>query len=159
MESCVTKTTLTLVFSLPRFLQADASNSEKFSYVPFGAGMKCSFFLSFLPFPISSFLPSHLAVALLSTLLPHPSLICPLPVSFPPSSPSFFLSLLPSGRHRCVGESFAYVQIKTIWSVLLRKYEFDLCDGFFPPVNYSTMIHTPLKPIIKYHRRAMKQQL
>lgn len=60
---------------------------------------------------------------------------------------------LHSGRHRCVGETFAYMQIKTIWSVLLKKYKFSLIDGFFPPVNYSTMIHTPTKPIIRYQRR------
>ena len=52
-----------------------------------------------------------------------------------------------------MGESFAFMQIKTIWSVLLRKYEFDLVDGYFPVVNYSTMIHTPTKPIIRYKRR------
>ncbi|XP_064402293.1 lanosterol 14-alpha demethylase-like isoform X2 [Halichondria panicea] len=60
-----------------------------------------------------------------------------------------------AGRHRCVGESFALIQIKTIWSVLLRKYEFDLVDGHFPPVNYTTMIHTPTKPLIRYRRRGM----
>ena len=45
------------------------------------------------------------------------------------------------------------MQIKTIWSVLLRKYEFDLVDEYFPVVNYSTMIHTPTKPIIRYKKR------
>ena len=58
-----------------------------------------------------------------------------------------------AGRHRCVGESFAYTQIKTIWSVLLTKYEFSLIDGYFPAVNYSTMIHTPTRPVISYKRR------
>ncbi|XP_029023796.1 lanosterol 14-alpha demethylase [Betta splendens] len=58
-----------------------------------------------------------------------------------------------AGRHRCIGENFAYVQIKTIWSTLLRMYEFDLVDGYFPTINYTTMIHTPHKPIIRYRRR------
>lgn len=58
-----------------------------------------------------------------------------------------------SGRHRCIGENFAYVQIKTIWSTLLRMFEFDLVDGYFPTVNYTTMIHTPYNPIIRYKRR------
>ena len=57
------------------------------------------------------------------------------------------------GRHRCIGENFAFIQIKTIWSILLRKFDFDLVDGHFPPVNYTTMIHTPTKPIIRYKRR------
>uniref|UniRef100_A0A672FVX8 Lanosterol 14-alpha demethylase n=1 Tax=Salarias fasciatus TaxID=181472 RepID=A0A672FVX8_SALFA len=58
-----------------------------------------------------------------------------------------------AGRHRCIGENFAYVQIKTIWSTLLRMYEFDLVDGYFPSINYTTMIHTPHNPVIRYKRR------
>ncbi|KAA0709892.1 Lanosterol 14-alpha demethylase [Triplophysa tibetana] len=53
-----------------------------------------------------------------------------------------------AGRHRCIGENFAYVQIKTIWSTLLRLFDFELVDGNFPEVNYTTMIHTPTEPII-----------
>ncbi|KAM7245592.1 hypothetical protein CapIbe_004118 [Capra ibex] len=59
-----------------------------------------------------------------------------------------------AGRHRCIGENFAYVQIKTIWSTMLRLYEFDLIDGYFPTVNYTTMIHTPENPVIRYKRRS-----
>uniref|UniRef100_A0A667WQ04 Lanosterol 14-alpha demethylase n=1 Tax=Myripristis murdjan TaxID=586833 RepID=A0A667WQ04_9TELE len=58
-----------------------------------------------------------------------------------------------AGRHRCIGENFAYVQIKTIWSTMLRLYDFDLVDGYFPTINYTTMIHTPHNPIIRYKRR------
>lgn len=58
-----------------------------------------------------------------------------------------------AGRHRCIGESFAYVQIKTIFSTLLRLFEFDLVDGRFPEVNVTTMIHTPDNPVILYKRR------
>ncbi|XP_068094665.1 lanosterol 14-alpha demethylase [Hyperolius riggenbachi] len=58
-----------------------------------------------------------------------------------------------AGRHRCIGENFAYVQIKTIWSTMLRLYEFDLVDGYFPTINYTTMIHTPNNPMIRYRRR------
>ncbi|XP_043088960.1 lanosterol 14-alpha demethylase [Puntigrus tetrazona] len=58
-----------------------------------------------------------------------------------------------AGRHRCIGENFAYVQIKTIWSTLLRLYDFQLVDGRFPAVNYTTMIHTPHEPVIRYTRR------
>ncbi|XP_037746653.1 lanosterol 14-alpha demethylase [Chelonia mydas] len=59
-----------------------------------------------------------------------------------------------AGRHRCIGENFAYVQIKTIWSTLLRLYEFDLINGYFPTVNYTTMIHTPDNPVIRYKKRS-----
>lgn len=58
-----------------------------------------------------------------------------------------------TGRHRCIGENFAYVQIKTIWSTMLRLFEFDLIDGYFPTVNYTTMIHTPENPVIRYKQR------
>ncbi|XP_066525562.1 lanosterol 14-alpha demethylase [Hoplias malabaricus] len=58
-----------------------------------------------------------------------------------------------AGRHRCIGENFAYVQIKTIWSTMLRLYDFHLVDGYFPSVNYTTMIHTPHNPLIRYRRR------
>lgn len=54
-----------------------------------------------------------------------------------------------AGRHRCIGENFAYVQIKTIWAVLLREFEFELVDGHFPAVNVETMIHTPSQAIIR----------
>ncbi|KAM3679322.1 lanosterol 14-alpha demethylase [Ammospiza nelsoni] len=60
-----------------------------------------------------------------------------------------------AGRHRCIGENFAYVQIKTIWSTLLRLYEFDLINGYFPTINYTTMIHTPNNPVIRYKRRSL----
>ncbi|XP_048848494.1 lanosterol 14-alpha demethylase isoform X2 [Brienomyrus brachyistius] len=61
-----------------------------------------------------------------------------------------------AGRHRCIGENFAYVQIKTVWSTLLRLYDFELANGYFPTVNYTTMIHTPNQPIIRYKRRQEK---
>lgn len=102
---------------LCRFLKEESSNSEKFSYVPFGAGRQTHF------------------VQRLEDIK------------------SVFFG---AGRHRCIGENFAYIQIKTIWSVLLRKYEFELVKGHFPPVNYSTMIHTPVKPIIAYKLRDKK---
>ncbi|KAK7109246.1 lanosterol 14-alpha demethylase-like [Littorina saxatilis] len=81
-------------FMPDRFLDGDVANSEKFAYVPFGAG-----------------------------------------------------------RHRCIGESFAYVQIKTLVSTLLRSYRLDLVDGYFPEVDFTTMIHTPKRPIIRYSPR------
>lgn len=58
-----------------------------------------------------------------------------------------------AGRHRCIGEAFAYVQIKTIWSFLIQKFKFDLVDGRFPSINVTTMIHTPENPVIAFERR------
>ncbi|XP_057405562.1 lanosterol 14-alpha demethylase isoform X2 [Balaenoptera acutorostrata] len=72
----------------------------------------------------------------------------------PASGEKFAYVPFGAGRHRCIGENFAYVQIKTIWSTMLRLYEFDLTDGYFPTVNYTTMIHTPENPVIRYKRRS-----
>uniref|UniRef100_A0A8D2LMU3 Lanosterol 14-alpha demethylase n=1 Tax=Varanus komodoensis TaxID=61221 RepID=A0A8D2LMU3_VARKO len=72
----------------------------------------------------------------------------------PASGEKFAYVPFGAGRHRCIGENFAYVQIKTIWSTLLRLYEFDLVNGYFPTINYTTMIHTPNNPIIRYNRRS-----
>jgi sterol 14-demethylase len=38
-----------------------------------------------------------------------------------------------AGRHRCVGAAFATMQIKAIFSVLLRQYEFEMAQ---PPESY-----------------------
>ncbi len=58
-----------------------------------------------------------------------------------------------AGRHRCIGFEFAQIQIRCIWSTLIRKYEFELPKGKVPPVNFRTMIHTPLEPEIRYRAR------
>lgn len=57
-----------------------------------------------------------------------------------------------AGRHRCIGESFAYIQNKTIWSVLLEMFELHSVDKF-PEPNYQSMIHTPSRSVVAYNRR------
>ncbi|XP_067952054.1 lanosterol 14-alpha demethylase-like [Watersipora subatra] len=57
-----------------------------------------------------------------------------------------------AGRHRCIGETFAYIQNKTIWSVLLETYQLTAV-GDFPEPNYQGMIHTPVSSIVGYKRR------
>lgn len=49
-----------------------------------------------------------------------------------------------AGRHRCIGEGFAYLQLQTILSTFVRKVEMKL-DGPFPKPNYQTMVVLPLK--------------
>lgn len=57
------------------------------------------------------------------------------------------------GRHGCMGETFAYLQIKTIWSVLLRKYKMEIV-GELPKPDYSAMVVGPTQPcLVKYSRR------
>lgn len=60
------------------------------------------------------------------------------------------------GKHKCSGNAFAMFQIKAIFSVLLRKYDFELVD---PPStyvdDYGEMIVQPKSPCrIRYRRRS-----
>lgn len=59
------------------------------------------------------------------------------------------------GRHQCMGEVFAYMQIKTIWSFLLRDFEFEMLDPV-PPPNYDSMVITPQSGTrLKYRRKKL----
>lgn len=59
------------------------------------------------------------------------------------------------GRHKCSGNAFALFQIKAIFCILLRRYEFELVDA---PENYrddyTKMVVEPASPCrIRYRRR------
>jgi len=58
-----------------------------------------------------------------------------------------------AGNHACSGEGFAFVQVKTIWSYLLRNYELEKVQNM-PEADFTTMIPGPKHPcLIKYRRR------
>lgn len=58
------------------------------------------------------------------------------------------------GRHRCIGFAFAHQQIKIIWSVLLRRFDFELADQA-PQPDYATFVVGPRAPCrVRYRRRA-----
>lgn len=59
------------------------------------------------------------------------------------------------GKHKCSGNAFAMFQIKAIFSVLLRQYDFELVN---PPADYvddyGEMIVQPKSPcLVRYKRR------
>ncbi len=59
------------------------------------------------------------------------------------------------GRHKCSGNAFALLQLKSIFCILLRRYEFELVD---PPEtykdDYEQMVVQPKQPCrIRYRRR------
>ncbi|KAK9716901.1 Lanosterol 14-alpha-demethylase [Basidiobolus ranarum] len=60
-----------------------------------------------------------------------------------------------AGRHRCIGEPFAYVQIKTILATLVRLFEIENVPGReFPEPDYTKLFVTPQTPVsCKYTRR------
>lgn len=60
------------------------------------------------------------------------------------------------GRHRCIGQTFAYQQVKVIWSILLRQFDLELVHQNYKP-NYSTFVVGPKQPCLIRYRR--KQQV
>jgi sterol 14-demethylase len=61
-----------------------------------------------------------------------------------------------AGRHRCVGAAFATIQIKAIFSVLLREYEFEMAQPADSYHNdHSKMVVQLARPArVRYRRRA-----
>ena len=47
-----------------------------------------------------------------------------------------------AGRHRCVGEQFAYLQLSVIMSYIVRNFDVKLL-GKFPQTNYKVSPATP----------------
>jgi sterol 14-demethylase len=65
-----------------------------------------------------------------------------------------------AGRHRCVGAAFAMIQLKAIFSILLRRYEFELAQ---PSESYrndhSKMVVQLEQPcLVRYRRRVAPVQ-
>jgi sterol 14-demethylase len=57
-----------------------------------------------------------------------------------------------AGRHRCIGEQFGYLQIKTILATMIRLFDFELESGKgVPKSDYTSMVVVPEKPAyVKY---------
>ncbi|MCY4155952.1 MAG: cytochrome P450 [Gammaproteobacteria bacterium] len=57
------------------------------------------------------------------------------------------------GKHRCMGEKFAVLQLKAIWTVLLDRFDFDLASEF-PMPNFGSWVTGPKPPCqVRYRRR------
>lgn len=57
------------------------------------------------------------------------------------------------GKHRCIGQAFAYLQVKSIWSVLLREVDLKPAKSNYRP-DYSTFIPGPAAPCtVRYRKR------
>ncbi|ROT39268.1 cytochrome P450 [Sodiomyces alkalinus F11] len=64
-----------------------------------------------------------------------------------------------AGRHRCIGEKFAYVNLCTIVATLVRNFRFGTLDGksWVPPTDYSSLFSRPNQPaVIRWERRFPK---
>jgi len=58
-----------------------------------------------------------------------------------------------AGRHRCIGEQFAYLQIKTIIATFLRLFAIKLTEKGFPQPDYTSMVVLPKEPVVTYTHR------
>ncbi|KAK4561200.1 Lanosterol 14-alpha-demethylase [Recurvomyces mirabilis] len=61
-----------------------------------------------------------------------------------------------AGRHRCIGEQFAYVQLQTILGCLVREFRFTTVDGGREVVgtDYSSLFSQPQRPaVVRWERR------
>lgn len=63
----------------------------------------------------------------------------------------YFYCLFSTGRHRCIGESFAYVQIKSIVATMVRSYKLSLPEDpknpgqkLFPKPDFTRLFVLPL---------------
>ncbi|KZZ99010.1 cytochrome P450 51A [Moelleriella libera RCEF 2490] len=64
-----------------------------------------------------------------------------------------------AGRHRCIGEKFAYINLCTIVSTLVRNMTFRTLDGkrTVPPTDYTSLFSRPVQPAyVRWERRAPK---
>ena len=62
-----------------------------------------------------------------------------------------------AGRHRCIGEKFAYVNLGVILATMVRHLEFFSVDGVgsggVPETDYSSLFSGPVKPAVVGFRR------
>ncbi|KAM3365315.1 hypothetical protein ACQJBY_015206 [Aegilops geniculata] len=68
---------------------------------------------------------------------------------------AFSYTAFGGGRHACVGEAFAYMQIKVIWSHLLRNFEMQMMSPF-PGTDWNVVMPGPKgKAMVRYSRKRM----
>ncbi|KAK5681458.1 Lanosterol 14-alpha-demethylase [Elasticomyces elasticus] len=61
-----------------------------------------------------------------------------------------------AGRHRCIGEQFAYVQLQTVLATVIREFRFGEVEGGKGVVgtDYSSLFSQPLRPaVVRWTRR------
>ncbi|KAL1923258.1 uncharacterized protein VTP21DRAFT_9634 [Calcarisporiella thermophila] len=59
-----------------------------------------------------------------------------------------------AGRHRCIGETFAFLQIKSIVATMVREFDFNITEKGVPQPRSGTMFVIPEEDAtIRYQRR------
>jgi len=60
------------------------------------------------------------------------------------------------GLHSCMGQNFAFVQVKTILSILFREYEIERIEPGMPDIGYEDMVVGPKGDCrIRYKKRVV----
>ncbi|KAF7005892.1 hypothetical protein CFC21_020990 [Triticum aestivum] len=68
----------------------------------------------------------------------------------------FSYAIFGGGSHACPGEAYAFLQIKIIWSHLLRNFEIKLTSPF-PKTDWSKFVLEPKgKVLVNYRRRRLE---
>src|SRR5690606_21978970 len=75
-----------------------------------------------------------------------------------PENP-FALIPFGGGQRKCVGNAFAILQVKVIFSILLRNYEFELAgpSGEYAEIMPSLILRPSDPCILRYRRRASRK--
>lgn len=61
-----------------------------------------------------------------------------------------------AGRHRCMGIMFAQLQLRALWSHLLRNFDFETVQGEVYEPDYARLLVGPRHPCrLRYRRRSM----
>ncbi|KAL8966101.1 MAG: hypothetical protein Q9197_006177 [Variospora fuerteventurae] len=65
-----------------------------------------------------------------------------------------------AGRHRCIGEKYAYLQLTIIMAIMVRTFRFwnvEGKEGVVVGTDYSSMFSRPLEPaLVRWERREVK---
>jgi sterol 14-demethylase len=64
-----------------------------------------------------------------------------------------------AGRHRCIGEKFAYVNLSVIAATLVREFEWSAADGGtgVPETDYQSLFARPKAPaMLRWRRRVVR---
>jgi len=67
-----------------------------------------------------------------------------------------FIDVLFLGRHACIGEKFAYLQVKAVLSTILKHYDLELEYKGSPskyPVDNSSLIASAKTPVTVLYRK------
>ncbi|KXG28326.1 obtusifoliol 14-alpha demethylase-like [Sorghum bicolor] len=71
----------------------------------------------------------------------------------------FTYNAFSGGRHACPGEAYAYMQVKVIWSHLLRNFELKLVSSF-PETNWLKLSPEPRGKVeVSYKRRMLSRSI